>query len=582
MAASVEELAGEIIKTDVLIIGGGLAGAMAAIRLKERNNIDVVMVEKAAIERSGDGGIGRDHYPNVAHPRINGYDAEDYGRLRTADYGGLVSTKLSIITCKGGIKPLAVLEKIGVKVREEDGTFKMVPGRIGGGSTGEKKDEKRAGDMILYRGADLKIKLAAEVLRRGVRIFERTMLTNLITKDGSVVGAMAVNVRNGKFLVFKAKATLLATGSMAARMSPVNPYAPFPINLFIAWMSPANAGGGAAAAYRAGAKLTNMEFNYVYVIAGGLPWHQGLSWSGSMVNSRGENLFKKYPEVRERYKTGAFFPPANFAYMPDMSRPEVGRDVLWCHSTKFPEEHEWYGSWMSANSAPIELKLMRERGGVRKAPYEMLPWVFGPPRSFSGVMHDEMGETSLKGLFVAGDVAGGMAPYGSSGAFAWGYRIGDYLRENTPDAKVPVFSGEQVRQVQVERERVLAILGRKGGADPLELEDLVRKIVTHYVGLNKIEPRLKRSVELIKVLRDRFVPTLKASNPHQLMRAIEVQNIIDLLELHAQAALIRTETRLPPAHYREDYPEQDDIHWKKNIVLRDGAGEMKHTLETLD
>ncbi|GAI25923.1 unnamed protein product, partial [marine sediment metagenome] len=200
-------------------------------------------------------------YPSIAHPKINGLVAEEYGCMRANDLAGLASRKLSIITAKDALKPVVVLEDIGVKVREEDGTFKMIAARIGGGLTRREGEEKigTAGDSILYRGADLKIRLAAEVRRRGVRLFQRTMLTSLITKDGSVVGATALNVRNGELLVFRAKAILLSTGGSQSRMYSY-PFSTFPNNLFTGYSNPASTADGHIAAYRAGAKLTNLEF----------------------------------------------------------------------------------------------------------------------------------------------------------------------------------------------------------------------------------------------------------------------------------------------------------------------------------
>ncbi|GAH88852.1 unnamed protein product, partial [marine sediment metagenome] len=247
--------------------------------------------------------------------------AEEYGRMRADDLAGLASRKLSIITAKDALKPIAILEDIGVKVREEDGTFKMVPHRIGGGMTRQpgEKQLTLVGDSILYRGADLKIKLAAEVRRRGVRLFERTMLTSLITKDGSVVGATAVNVRNGNFLVFRAKTIILATGAAQPRMYDY-PYATFPNNIFTGSSVPANTGNGHIAAYRAGAELTNLEFISIGIQS--LSWGmspQGAQYHGKMKNSKGEELFAKYLQVREQQKGGGFVPWARYPFMPSMS-----------------------------------------------------------------------------------------------------------------------------------------------------------------------------------------------------------------------------------------------------------------------
>lgn len=575
-----EELADEVIETDFLIIGGGLGGCMAAIRAKENKGVDVTIVEKAVIRTSGEV-RSEDHYPAIAHPQINGVTAEEYGNMRADDFKGLVSRKLSIVTAKDALKPLVVLEQIGVKIREDNGSIKMMPGRIGGGFVWHKEEDKnRVGDFIYYRGADIKIKLAAAVARRGVRVFNRTMATNLITKDGSVVGATALNTRTGQFFVFKAKATLLSTGGVQRLYG--YPYATFPNNLFYSYNFPRNHGGGAATAYRAGAKLVNLEYVYVHTASAGFPGGGG----GIGVfpkNSRGEILNEKYPEVVTRYGRGGFFPATNFAYMPNMLAPEVERDVLMVDTPGASEDIEPPVYFTNANESPYMLKVNQDRGGIRKAPFEIRPWITGLPRNFSGILPvNDISETSLKCLFVAGDAGGGLPLYGAPAAFVWAYRIADYVTEYAPGTKQPMFDAEQVKQVQAERERVYAPLGRKEGVNALELEDYVRKIMMNYVQIYKVEPRLKRALELLKVIKEKFVPALAAGKPHELMNALEVQDIIDVAEIHTQAALLRTETRMPPYHYRVDYPEQDDVHWKKNIVIQNVAGEMKCTLETLD
>jgi len=84
----------------------------------------------------------------------------------------------------------------------------------------------------------------------------------------------------------------------------------------------------------------------------------------------------------------------------------------------------------------------------------------------------------------------------------------------------------------------------------------------------------------MRITDEKFVPTLKASDPHELMRALEVQDIIKLSELHAQASLLRTESRDLPSHYRIDYPRQNDAHWKNTIVtMQNVAGEAKYEIE---
>jgi succinate dehydrogenase/fumarate reductase flavoprotein subunit len=102
------------------------------------------------------------------------------------------------------------------------------------------------------------------------------------------------------------------------------------------------------------------------------------------------------------------------------------------------------------------------------------------------------------------------------------------------------------------------------------------------VGLYKIKSKLERAIELIKRARDGAVPLLTANNPHELMRAIEVQHIIEISELHAQSSLMRDESRLIPIHYREDYPDMDPKWDNKIITVRKIAGQINYDIENLN
>jgi len=115
----------------------------------------------------------------------------------------------------------------------------------------------------------------------------------------------------------------------------------------------------------------------------------------------------------------------------------------------------------------------------------------------------------------------------------------------------------------------------------LELEDYVRQVNYNYVCIHKVKPRLERAIALIRLVKKGAVPLLVANNIHELMRAIEVQNIIEISELHAQSSLIREESRLVPIHYREDYPELDPKWDGKIITARKVAGQVKYSVESL-
>jgi succinate dehydrogenase/fumarate reductase flavoprotein subunit len=585
---TLEELADEIVETDILIVGGGLGGKMAAIRAKEKGNVDVTLVEKANMSRSGDVPSGLDDYPGVAHPKINGVTPEEYGRMRAEDLAGLVRTDLSITTAKWAIKPIAILEQIGVRIKEDDGNFWIAAGRIGGAlqtrvyDEKEKKYNRVPGDFIKYRGGDLHPLLAAEVRRRGVRVIERTMLANLITKNGAVVGATAINTRNGKFYVFKSKFVILATGP-AGRLEDSSPYVKSPDNLFYQWHCPANSGGGHIAAYKAGADLVNMEF--IQVDCSNLGKYLGPNGEhlAPILNTKGENMHQLYDVMKMEGKTGGM-QGNRVEFSPDLANPAIERDVLkvtWAGVR--PDSPERMMAFNSSQEAPANFAPVAEKGGLRAIDIEITPWIKSFVRSMSGVMFDQNGETSVKGLFVAGDVVGALPLWGSAGAFGWGYKIADYLRELAPDVEKTEFDKEQIDQVEAEKKRIFAPIAQKDGLNPLEVENLARKLVINYVGIHRLEPRMKQCLEHLQSIKEDVIPLVRARDYHELMRAIELQEIVELAQIHTQSSIMRTETRHGPAHHRMDYPETDDRNWQgKVIVANNKNGKPNFTVKKLE
>jgi succinate dehydrogenase/fumarate reductase flavoprotein subunit len=224
-----------------------------------------------------------------------------------------------------------------------------------------------------------------------------------------------------------------------------------------------------------------------------------------------------------------------------------------------------------------------EQGGIRTIDIEITPWIKSTVRSMSGVMFDQNGETAVRGLFVAGDMVGAQPLWGSAGAFGWGYKIGDYLRELSPQTKKPVFDKEQVNQVKMEKSRVFAPMAQKDGLDPLQVENLARKIVNNYVGIHKIEPRMKQCLDHLQAIEKDLVPLVMARNYHELMRAIELQDIVEYAQIHTQAAILRKETRQGPSHHRLDYPDTDDRNWQgKVIVANRKDGKPNYTIQKLE
>ena len=592
MVKRLEKLADGVFETDFLIIGGGLVGSTAAIRAKKNNpNLDIVIIDKAKLEFSGDG-VGLDNFNQVPLRK------EDFERdvtdedVNKAVFGakrlqGLKNYKLDAIQIKNAYISQPILEEVGVRIREDDGTLYVLQGYRKGTVWGrvEYDDQGKPTEPLFgtfSRASDLKMRLGTAVRKNGTRVFDRTMLTSIITRDGKAVGATAINTRTGEFLTFKAKAILVATGC-AARLYPYQ-WSPYPNNLFYTLTSPVNHGGGHICALNAGAKLYNMEMGNMYNVSKGINHSSGggaCNWYFKMYNSKGECLEDKYPDMVVT-KAGGKIPGLNFLFAPNMQNAEVERDVILSAKDKATPDEIAAVYFTAVTEPPKALKFHKLAGGLtNERPAECVVVMTGIGMATGGIHREnEYSETGVKNLFAAGAVTG----FGGSGGFTWACLIADHVCELVKDMELEKFDAEQLKHIDETRNWVFAPLGRKTEYQvyPMELEDYIKHVNLNYIGVHKITSKMQRAVELIKFAKEGAVPLLVANNPHELMRAIEVQHIIEISELHAQSSLLRTESRLVPVHFRDEYPELDP-NWDNMIVTaKKVAGEIKYDIEKLN
>jgi succinate dehydrogenase/fumarate reductase flavoprotein subunit len=592
MVTKLEDLVDGIVETDFLIIGGGLVGSMAALRaVKNGQDIDVTIIDKARMEYSGDG-VGIDNFLQLPlHQEDIGKDVSGTD-ARKATFGadrmkGLKSARLDAIALRNAHISLPILDEIGAHVREDDGSIKIVQGYRKGTVWGRLDYDKNGKPTepffgTLSRSSDLKVKLGTAVRKKGIRVMDRTMLTSIVTKDGKAIGATALNVRTGKFLLLKAKVLLLATGAMT-RLYPY-PWAPFPNRLFYGLMSPVLDGGGHIGALNAGTKLYCMEMCTVYIVSKGMNHSSGggaCNWFFKMYNSKGECLEDKYPD-RIVTQAGGMIPGVNFLFAPNMQNAGVERDVIMSAKDKATADEVAAVYFVAATEPPKALKFHQLAGGLTdEPPVECVPVLAGIGMATGGVLREnEDSETGVRNLFAAGNVTGS----GSTRGFTWACLIADHVSRLVRDQKQETIGNDQTEQIAETRKWIFAPLGRKTAyykVNPLELEDYVRQVNYDYVGIHKVKPKLQRAIDLIRLAKEGAVPLLVANNVHELMRAVEVQNIIDISELHAQSSLMREESRLIPIHYREDYPELDPKWDGKVITARKVAGEIKYNIEDL-
>jgi glycine/D-amino acid oxidase-like deaminating enzyme len=266
------------IETDVLVIGGGIAGCWAAISAA-RQGVRVALVEKGDVIRSGAGGPGCDHWCNVPANPLSNVDPDEWAQVMSEmPYCNGIGNQ---IQCREDWDTLLEMEQIGGKIRDAKDEYVGAEGRDEkskimisprytrnssfGGDAAKRKPLKSNPEgklnnvVIRVWGTTFKPALKKECRRLGVQIFDRVMVTSLLMENGvqgaRVVGATGLNGRTGEFMIFKSKAAVLATAGTG--------WSPFLLNTelagYNAFRSRNQNGDGFGMAWRVGAALTDME-----------------------------------------------------------------------------------------------------------------------------------------------------------------------------------------------------------------------------------------------------------------------------------------------------------------------------------
>ena len=231
------------VSCDVLVIGGGTAGPMAALKAKLKNpKANVVLLEKANVKRSGAISMGMDGLNNAVIP---GYATpEQYTKEITIANDGIVDQKAVYKYAQNCYKIIEELDSFGIRfLKNENGDYAV-------------KKVHHIGTYVLPmpNGETVKKALYRQLRRARILISNRYMATRLLTaSDGRVAGAISVNTRTAEILVIKAKAVILCMGAAGRLGLPTSGY------MFGTYENAANSGDGYAMAYHAGAALANLE-----------------------------------------------------------------------------------------------------------------------------------------------------------------------------------------------------------------------------------------------------------------------------------------------------------------------------------
>ncbi|MCD6307123.1 MAG: FAD-binding protein [Deltaproteobacteria bacterium] len=268
--------------TDVLIVGGGLAGTNAAIAAAEKG-AKVVVVDKGKIERSGDIGGGVDHFLAYLNTDPEWDTKEAFLRyVEKVGKGTGYSEIIESVYCAELGDAIDRMARIGNPLAQPDGTFYRTRSMGQPGTY-----------WINFNGKRLKPCLGKAVRKLGCKVLDKVMMLSLFTRDGAVVGGIGFHIRSGHFFVIHAKATIVSTGNTNRLYE--NPR----INPFNTWLCPFDTGDGQVMAFRAGAALSNMEYMRMTLLPKGFaaPGFNALTgMGGRFVNTLGEYYMeKKHP-----------------------------------------------------------------------------------------------------------------------------------------------------------------------------------------------------------------------------------------------------------------------------------------------
>ncbi len=530
----------EKITTDVLCIGGGIAGLMAAIRASEMG-ADVVVAEKGNVLYSGCGRMGNDHFETYI-PEVHGEDKDAWidELLKTA--------KGEILIGKGILRAQFQKAYDIVQLWNEWGLPMKYKGRwefSGHSFPGHPMTH------IKYEGRFQKKVLAKEAKKRGASIINRVMVYDLIKENGKLAGAIGCHTREDKLIVFEAKAVVLGTGK-CSRLYP---------SLTPGWMFNDGHGGtqtgdGRAMAYRAGAELQNLEMPQRHIGPKYMARFGQATWIGVVRDWDGKpaGTFVSKPDR----KYGDMICEVN-KLAPETYTLE-GKGPLYMDCTEITQDDlEYMLHWMKNEGYPAMTNYMEQMGiDFRKHPIEFATY---PIRGGGLIAANEKAETSLEGLFAAGDEAFG--DICAAGTF--GYLGGENAAKYAQEAQ-RISIGDHNPAITRVREMADTIRGRENGPDWEEANIALQQTMLDYVGKVRNENLLKQGLSHLRFIKEQAEQTIMAKNSHELGRALEVLNMLQIGELTFLMALNRKETR--GLHNRPDYPYTDPTLSRAQIIQK--------------
>ncbi|MCI5752308.1 MAG: adenylyl-sulfate reductase subunit alpha [Oscillospiraceae bacterium] len=536
----------ERISTDILIIGGGTAGCYAALTLAEKSDARVLICEKANIKRSGCLAAG----VNALNAYItDGHTPQDYVDYARKDAEDIVRGDLLLTMSERLNSVTKRLEKLGLVIlKDENGKYVA-----------------RGNRNLKINGENIKPILADAVTGLpNVTVMNRINITDFSVENNRINGAFGFGIDSGVFYTIEAKAVIVATGGAAGLYKPNNPG----FSRHKMWYPPFNTGAGYAMGIRSGAEMTTFEMRFIALrckdtIAPTGTLAQGVG--AKQINSLGENYEGKYGITTSQRVYGTVTENVEGrgpCYLKTEGiTPEQDESLLKAYLNMAPSQTiKWIESGKLPSSQNVEIE------GTE-------PYIVGG-HTASGYWVDSKRETTIHGLFAAGDVAGGCPQKYVTGALAEGeiaaLAAAEYIGNNASGSISE--AEEKIRLAEAEK-----FLSQKNAQFTYEqLEEAMQTVMDSYAGGIKTNYRFnEKQLDLAdeKIVRlQTLSDKLRANDYHELMFIYELRERLTVCRSLIAHLKARHETRWHSFAENLDYPDRNDkdFHCYVNSVMENG------------
>ena len=523
----------EIIKTDVLVVGGGGAGLRAALAAREGGS-------KVCVAAKSPAGKSTCTYlaAGLFSVAIEGMSKEEHIEETLQTGKGINVEKLVRVLAEDAPDRVLELEKMGLVGERSKGRFNCLgkPPSL---------------------GAPLTHLLTEIGHRQGVSFLPWIMIFDLILDEGEVVGALGFEFRQGKWIAIQSQAVVLANGGGGA--------------LYRRHDNPVRiTGDGYALAFRAGCRLQDMEF--VQFMPTGLaepgkpailiaPY---LADIGRVVNSAGEDILQKY-QIHEKPVALRARDSLSFAIFVE----EIAGKKVFLDLRSLSEE-----DWAKNNVVRNQRNILSKHFGCAEKPLAILPLCH---HFMGGVVIDLNGSTDVPGLFAGGEVAGGVHGANRMGGNAFSEMLVFGFRAGRAASQWRQNQNRGQKAETLLKDRLEAAIGKYSkpteGQPPRAMRKLIGEILWKKSGILRDKPGLEKALASLRKVQNENLPTLKKETPKEILEAMEVENALLVAEMISRSALFREESR--GAHFRRDFVKTEDPKWKGNIYLKKGGGDMQ-------